>query len=554
MPFFLEAGRAMKHSEQRAMGLGLLPVALWTLPALAGDGAKHPFAAAVIAYAPAPGQYVNNPAFSDPGRVLGPPSGGGTTTPDHNSVVTLGGFGGFIVLGFDAPVLDEPANPFGADAIVFGNAFWVGAPSRRWAEAATIEIAPDLNGNGQPDEEEWFLIPGSHISDAPSQWTAQCWDENFGDARCPPQDPAWWPPGWVGAASTSAHALPDGIFHAPVLINPLGTGAMEEGVFGYADLSPTMVLGDFDGDNVADEPDVAAALFYAVPDDPLTVGITPGSGGGDAFDIAWAVDPRTGQPAGIDRFDFIRLTTAVNHVLPLDLGEMSAEVDAVADVAADLDCDDNGIADDQDIAAGTAADCNANGVPDGCDIAWRALPDADGDGTPDSCLALLASAPPAGAIDARQPHTPAAPDQPQGWDRLELTFSGPSQDVLAEDFFIESSSGRAPGITKLTRRGKTVTLQLNRPLPPGAWTTLRHVPSGHELRWGFLPGDVNGDRISAPLDILALIDDLNGTTRRPEHATDVNRSGLGEPQDILRLIDLLNGAGTYEAWLGRSLP
>jgi len=39
---------------------------------------------------------------------------------------------------------------------------------------------------------------------------------------------------------------------------------------------------------------------------------------------------------------------------------------ARAGVAAD--CNDNGVPDDQDIAAGTSADCNANGVPDECDI------------------------------------------------------------------------------------------------------------------------------------------------------------------------------------------
>jgi hypothetical protein len=43
------------------------------------------------------------------------------------------------------------------------------------------------------------------------------------------------------------------------------------------------------------------------------------------------------------------------------------------------DCNDNGIPDDQDIAAGTSADCSGNGVPDECE------PDCNDNGLADSC-------------------------------------------------------------------------------------------------------------------------------------------------------------------------
>jgi hypothetical protein len=73
--------------------------------------------------------------------------------------------------------------------------------------------------------------------------------------------------------------------------------------------------------------------------------MTERSGGGDAFDIAWAVDPLTNEAAQMDGFDFIRITTAVNavddgHIL----NEKSVEIDAVADVAPDPfgDYDDDG--------------------------------------------------------------------------------------------------------------------------------------------------------------------------------------------------------------------
>ena len=109
-------------------------------------------------------------------------------------------------------------------------------------------------------------------------------------------------------------------------------------------------------------------------------------------------------------------------------------------------------------------------------------------------------------------------------------------------------------IEPVIAKGSTVTIRLTEPLAPGTWTTLHHEPSGVELRWGTLPGDVNGDGISGPIDILALVDALNAPVPGPDHALDINRNGSAEPLDILRLIDLLNGAGIYEPWLGRTLP
>jgi hypothetical protein len=73
---------------------------------------------------------------------------------------------------------------------------------------------------------------------------------------------------------------------------------------------------------------------------------------------------------------------------------------------------------------------------------------------------------------------------------------------------------------------------------------------------GWLPADANGDGTSSPVDILAIIDNLNSRLEPPLEIwqCDINRSSLCEPSDILRLIDLLNGAGVYDSWNGQSLP
>ena len=121
---------------------GSLLGCLLTAPAGAGEGS--PFAALVIDFEPAPGQFVNVEAFNDPHRALGPPIGGGTNDGNDTSVVSLGGFGGSLTLAFDHTVADHPLSPMGQDAIVFGTAFWVGGNDQRHrGECATIEISLD---------------------------------------------------------------------------------------------------------------------------------------------------------------------------------------------------------------------------------------------------------------------------------------------------------------------------------------------------------------------------------------------------------------------------
>jgi hypothetical protein len=313
--------------------------------ALVGECAASDFATRVVLYDPAPGQFALNPTFNDPMRALGAPLGGGTLAADQSKLVSLGGFGGSITLAFDATVMDDPLNPLGMDAIVFGNAIWTnGNPNRRYAECAVIEVSRDANANGEADD-AWFVVPGSHLASPPTmeQRHVQTWDDDLDDQAFPPSSATWIPAGRSGTWTTGGFRLPhtpfaDGV--AGVLVNPNGLGAAMEGVWGYADASPTLILGDTNADNAVDDPELGPEEFYTLPDDPRAVGIGPGfmtragsGGGGDAFDIAWAIDPATGASAGLDGFDFIRISTGVVRIDPL-LGETSPEIGGVADVRA----------------------------------------------------------------------------------------------------------------------------------------------------------------------------------------------------------------------------
>jgi len=300
--------------------------------------AASPFATVVLDYSPAPGQFVNSSIFNDPEKALGPPVGSGVAAPNNDAVVSLGSFGGSITLGFDQTVLDNPLNAFGLDAIVFGNAFFTGGdPTRRFAEAGIIEISRDVNGNGLPDD-PWYVIRGSSLPSVPAVAAfTQQWD-NDPNTAIPPLNIGWYPdpllyPQLPPAYQTTGFLLP-AAFQSVPLVNPGGPGSSLEAYYGYADVSPVLLLGDLDGDNLVEDPNTLPEQFYTRPDNPFEVGIRTGSGGGDAFDIAWAVDPVTGDPAMLDGFDFIRITTGANAQAGI-LGEISTEVSAVAATAAE---------------------------------------------------------------------------------------------------------------------------------------------------------------------------------------------------------------------------
>ncbi len=303
------------HKSKKCRVLILVGAAAAAAPTTRADD----FATKVIAYDPAPGQFVNDQNFNDPKDALGPPDGAGKLSGNNTSVVTLGGFGGSITLAFEQRVLNNPGNPLGMDFIVFGNAFYVqGNPDRRWAEASLIEISLDTNSNGSADD-TWYTIPGSSLTPPIT-------------LPLPPE------------------------FDGPILENNTGTTA--ESYFGYADMSPTLLLGDTNADGIVDDPAMLPEDFYTVPDDPMTTDIDPGSGGGDAFDIAWAIDPATGDQANLGGFDFIRITTAVDSING-SLGEVSTEIDAVAIV--------------RSVSTTCIADVNGDGVLTPADFtAWLA--------------------------------------------------------------------------------------------------------------------------------------------------------------------------------------
>ncbi|WP_316803532.1 PKD domain-containing protein [Pedobacter nototheniae] len=104
----------------------------------------------VFEYLPAPGQFIN--------ESLGSLAGAQKIIGDVNStsLISLGGFGGYIIFGFDHSV----SNNTGADLAIYGNPIGGTTP---WAEPGIVMVSQDVNGNGKPDD-EWYELAGSEYN------------------------------------------------------------------------------------------------------------------------------------------------------------------------------------------------------------------------------------------------------------------------------------------------------------------------------------------------------------------------------------------------------
>lgn len=112
---------------------------------------------------PPPGYTDPSTSLGEPTRFTGVASGfPGAVTPfnspfEMNELVSIGE-GGSLTVAFDEPVINDAANPFGIDLLIFGNAFYWdndwpnGNAGALASEGGVVEVSDD----GQ----NWFLAPG----------------------------------------------------------------------------------------------------------------------------------------------------------------------------------------------------------------------------------------------------------------------------------------------------------------------------------------------------------------------------------------------------------
>ncbi len=125
--------------------------------------ANSPYISKVYEFAPAPGQFLNDvPEVVAPSTPLEAAAEQlvGDARP---GLVSLGAFGGYIVFGFDHPVVNVVGE---ADFRIYGNAVITSEAQKTGsAEPGVVWVSQDTNGNGLPDD-EWFELEGSEAERA----------------------------------------------------------------------------------------------------------------------------------------------------------------------------------------------------------------------------------------------------------------------------------------------------------------------------------------------------------------------------------------------------
>lgn len=121
--------------------------------------------ARVFDFCPAPGQYTNTLPMYEVGDDAAAMclKAENCLKNGKQEMISLGGWGGYIVLGFDHEIINLPGE---YDLKILGNAFYAAAnPSQGGrlggsSEPGIVMVSRDINGNGLPDD-PWYELVGS---------------------------------------------------------------------------------------------------------------------------------------------------------------------------------------------------------------------------------------------------------------------------------------------------------------------------------------------------------------------------------------------------------
>ena len=275
---------------------------------------NSPYLKHVYEYMPAPGQFVNTmPAYEDGDDANDMRMKAEEAIADNaHGMISLGGWGGYVVFSFDHPVVNVPGEN---DFLVEGNAFYTsaaeGAAGGGSCEPGIVMVSVDKNGNGLPDD-EWYELAGSeyHSSDTrhgysctytrPATNTDVPWTDNQGGSgkvKHNTYHTQEYYPKWISAdeITFSGSRLKDNGAQIGT------TSVLYQYPWGYADNHPN----NWDKSRFPDTTD--ENLIHV-----------------SEFKIDWAVGS-DGNPVTLPGIDFVKVYTAVNQDNGT-LGEVSTEI------------------------------------------------------------------------------------------------------------------------------------------------------------------------------------------------------------------------------------
>lgn len=264
----------------------------------------QPAADRVLEFLPAPGQFVNE---KDMAGYTGQKSFEEARLYAENRLkkgefVSLGNFGGYVILAFDHSV----ENKGGYDFSIPGNQF------EGSNEPGVVWVMQDVNGNGKPDD-EWYELRGSETG---NEWTTQEYAVTYYRPGGPRQGVKW-----TDNLNRNGQVAYLEQFHPQDYYYPLWLEEESHTYYGTGLRQNTTQDPGGDWSNNSFE--------WGYVDNAGSDNLdSSGKTGKTYFKIANAMTP-DGQPAGLRYIDFIKVQSAVNGSAG-GLGELSTEVAGMA--------------------------------------------------------------------------------------------------------------------------------------------------------------------------------------------------------------------------------
>lgn len=275
------------------------------------DGSSSEYWDKVYEYVPAPGQFINDTKSGFDGTTLTHDQAIEYATarmrsnePSGANYVSLGGFGGYIVVGFDHSV-SATAGEGEYDFAIYGNAF------DSSSEPGTVWVMQDTNGNGLPDD-EWYELAGSEADNEDTYYDYAVTYYRPAGAGMDVQ--------WTDNRGGSGRIEYLGTFHPQEYYYPSWISADSYTLRGTR-LAPRVERHPITNEYIAQPYDWGYADNYG--SDVLSSG-ADGEGESNGFRIANARDA-SGRSVGLQYIDFVKVQCAVNATGGW-IGEISTEV------------------------------------------------------------------------------------------------------------------------------------------------------------------------------------------------------------------------------------
>jgi len=309
-----------------------LLIALTATMAMAASADNSPYIAHVYDYLPAPAQFVNqSPAYNsgDTQDSINAKVAASLCGKTNGGPISLGSYGGYIVFGFDHPVL----NMHGYDVKIYGNSFQSNSVTDiagGSCEPGIIMVGVDMDGNGVPSEgDEWYEIKGAEYDRSQRGYEITYYKPDENKTRVPHEsyrfitdtEYVYWTSNDQVADSTSGYVWRNSFHNQPYW--PLW---IEDTVLTFRGTKLPNTAIDMSGGNSSNwfQPFLGEGYVDNLPNDQ-----EPG------FKIDWAID-EDGNPVALDHIDFIKVYTGQMYYCGI-IGETSTEICGAEDLHPDAE-------------------------------------------------------------------------------------------------------------------------------------------------------------------------------------------------------------------------